>query len=87
MPETLQTSETEQDELPGVNGEPFSMRNQVQSLIAHTQTNVFPLLKRPWLFIALMAVFINRLPRPLLGLLLQYVSAKFYWKLAQVINQ
>jgi hypothetical protein len=86
MPETLQTNAAEHDELPGVN-EPFSMRNRIHSLVDHIQTNAFPLLKRPWLFIALMAVFVNRLPRPLLGLLLQYMSAKFYWKLAQVINQ
>jgi hypothetical protein len=83
-PETLKSSEAEHIEDEAVNNETFSIRNKIDSLVNHVHDNALPLLGRPALFIALMALFVNRLPRPLLGLLLQYRSAKFHWKLAQV---
>jgi MFS family permease len=84
MPETLKASESDDDQHQIASSEPFNMRKKIHSLVTHVSENVLPLLTRPLLFIAMLAIFVNRLPRPLLGLLLQFMSAKFRWKLAQV---
>jgi MFS family permease len=80
IPETLNPT----NHNPGIEPEPFNIRKKFESINIHLRESILPLLNRPLLFIALMALFVNRLSRPILAMLLQYMSAKFHWKLEQV---
>ena len=60
------------------------LRSRLQSLRNHVNSEVLPLLRKPALVLALVALFVNRFSRSILKTLMQYLSARFGWKISQV---
>jgi hypothetical protein len=83
VPETLKTAA---DDAPdhGTESNGLNLRGKFVSMRTHVRDSVLPLLKRRLLFIGLMALFVNRMSRPILSMMLQYMSAKFHWKIEKV---
>jgi hypothetical protein len=89
IPETLQKEEQVEDassEHVSTHSTSLGSKLQVklQALKIHILEGVIPMLERPVLIFALLAMSLNRLSRPILLVTLQYVSAVFGWTLGDV---
>jgi hypothetical protein len=60
------------------------IKQRYHELKGHIIVNVLPLLSRTVVWHALVGLFVNRFSRSILKTLMQYLSARFGWKLSQV---
>jgi MFS family permease len=60
------------------------IRGKMKNLSHHIVHNIFPVIGQLPVLLGLVAFIVNALAVPLLGLILQYMSSRFHWKLSQV---
>jgi hypothetical protein len=60
------------------------IRRNASHFKQHLINNVFPILRRIPVLLALVALFVNRFSRSILKTLMQYLSARFEWQISQV---
>jgi MFS family permease len=60
------------------------LHGKIKHFTHHVIHNIFPIISQLPVLLGLVAFIVNAFAVPLLGLILQYMSSRFQWKLSQV---
>jgi hypothetical protein len=60
------------------------LHGKIRNLAQHFVRNIIPIISQLPVLLGLVSFIVNAFAVPLLGLILQYMSSRFHWKLSQV---